>query len=92
MILPGDRFTAKIGCLQGATACNVKFQLNYHIAGGPDVQNYATWTQTYDGNIHTADVDLDGVAGQEVQFILTVLANGQSNQDWAFWQDPKILR
>jgi hypothetical protein len=92
MILPGDRFTTKIGCLQGATACNVKFQLNYHIAGGPDVQNYATWTQTYDGNIHTADVDLDGVAGQEVQFILTVLANGQSTQDWAFWQNPKILR
>jgi hypothetical protein len=91
-IYPGDRFKAKLSCMQGGAACKVQYQLNYHIEGGPDVQNLASWSRTYGQGPHSADVDLSALAGKEVQFILTVKANGSSGQDWALWLSPRIVR
>jgi hypothetical protein len=87
----GDRFKAVIGCLYNATACNVRFQLNYRVDGGP-LQNLGQWDQTYDGSIRKLDVDLSSLAGKSVEFTLAVLANGSSGQDWAFWLQPRISR
>ncbi len=86
----GDRFLAVIGCLYNGVACNVRFQLNYRADGG-SLQNLGQWDQTYDGAIQKLDVDLSSLAGKSVEFVLAVLSNGASNQDWAFWLAPRIV-
>lgn len=90
-IKAGDRFKGVIGCLYDASACNVQFLLNYVADGGPE-QTFASWNQTYDSNIEKLDVDLSPLAGKSVIFILRVNANGSSNQDWAFWLQPRLAR
>ncbi len=86
----GDRFKAVIGCLHGGTACNVKFQLNYKDASD-SLYPLGQWTEVYDGNITSLDIDLSPLAGQTVRFVLAVMANGSSAQDWAFWLFPRIV-
>lgn len=87
----GDHFKATIGCLSGATACSVMFQLNYRIGDG-DIQNLATWSENNNGQTQTLDIDLTPLAGKSVKFILTVLANGQPTDDQALWILPRIMR
>ena len=87
----GDQFKATIGCLSLAEACNVMFQLNYRIGDG-GIQNLASWTETYNGQIQSVNIDLTPLAGKSVKFILTVLANGQPTDDQALWVLPRIMR
>ena len=88
----GYHFRAVIGCMFGAYMCNVNFQLNYQVGDAP-VQNLGTWTEVYDGNIRTIDVDLSFLKGKDVELILTVQNNNGSNtDDWAFWLLPSIWK
>jgi hypothetical protein len=90
-IKAGDRFKGIIGCLYDGSTCKVQFQLNYVADGGPE-QTLASWNQTYDGSVEKLDVDLSSLAGKSVIFILRVNSNGSSNQAWAFWLQPRIVR
>jgi hypothetical protein len=90
-IKSGDRFLADIGCLADNERCDVLFQLKYTIDGGDEV-NFGRWRETYDGNITRVDMDLSALAGEKVQFILVVKANGAPREDAAFWLVPKIIR
>lgn len=90
-IKKGDHFKSVISCWNGMTNCNVMFQLNYQIGDGA-VQNLASWTETYDGSTTKLDVDLSGLDGKKVKFVLVVLANGPANQDSAAWLMPRIVR
>ncbi len=92
-VVEGEHFTAKIGFLALADgscgAGNVKFQLNYREGGGP-VTPLGEWTKSCDGTLKVVDVDLTPLKGKSVEFILAVLANGSSAQDWAVWIRPQI--
>jgi hypothetical protein len=90
-ILSGDHFKTVIGCMYGAFNCNITFQLNYVIGSGP-VRNLGVWHEIYDEQYQKIDVDLSSLAGNDVEFILTVLNNGDSEEDWAFWLLPRIER
>jgi penicillin-binding protein 1C len=92
-VLAGDRFRTQIGCLykSGGSLCDVTFQLNYIADGGP-LQNLGSWSQVYDGSVAVLDLDLSFLAGKSVQFILGVSANGPSDDDMAFWLNPRIVR
>ena len=87
----GDRFKAVIGCLYNGSACSVQFLLNY-VADGGSEQTLASWNQSYDGELTKVDVDISTLAGKSVIFILRVNSNGPSNQDWAFWLQPRLVR
>jgi len=87
----GDRFQAKLGCEFGALDCFVVFRLDYQIGAGP-VQTFWTVGERYEGLYYSADIDLSALAGQNVKFILTVLANGNSTGDRALWGAPRIVR
>jgi hypothetical protein len=87
----GDSFRTAIGCLYDTFNCNVLFMLNYRANGGP-VQNIGTWSETYTNHFRTLDIDLSPLAGRSVEFILTVINNGGSTDNWAFWLMPAIYR
>jgi len=87
----GDEFTAIIGCLDDSPNCNVTFQLNYSVSGG-SVQTLASWKERDNGDFDRVTVDLSSLEGKSVQIILTVLNNGSSSDDRAFWLAPDIVR
>ncbi len=87
----GQHFMAIIGCGYETDGCDVKFQLDYQIGSG-SIQTLATWHEVYDKQYRSVDVDLSSLAGKDVKFILTVLANGSSNQDRAQWLAPRIVK
>ncbi len=87
-VTEGVSFYAIIGCYTTSN-CDVRFKLNYKIDGGAE-QTLANWREVQDGSINRVKVDLDDLAGEDVQFILLVEANGSSSNDLAFWFGPRI--
>ncbi len=87
----GQHFQSIVGCEFDAAKCSVKFQLSYQIGNGA-VQTLKSWDEKYDNQFTSVDVDLSSLAGQDVKFILTVLANGDPTGDRALWLAPRILK
>ena len=90
-VLSGDHFQSIVNCAYGASTCFVVFRLDYQIASGP-VINLGTFAENYDGLYTPINIDLSSLSGQNVKFILTVLANGSSTGDRAMWVAPQIIR
>lgn len=84
-----DHFLADVGCLDGNKNCAVLFELSYQTPNGA-VTKLGEWYQEYDGQITRIDVDLSGLAGQSVKFILTVQNRGKPSHASAFWLAPSI--
>lgn len=84
----GDHFLADIGCLADNPGCDVTFSLDYQV--GNSVRNLGYWREVYDGSLTRVDIDLTPLAGQSVQFILSVTANNRPSQANAFWLVPSI--
>lgn len=87
----GDHLMADIGCLEGYDRCDVVFRLSYRIDGDV-MKTLGEWHEVYDGLATRVNIDLSSLAGEDVEFIFTVLANGSSRDDAAFWLNPKIVR
>ena len=90
-IKSGDRFLVDIGCLANADKCDVKFQINYRVNGGT-IKSLGEWHEIYDGKMTRVNLDLSSLDGKNVQFVLTVLSNGEYDEDAAFWLNPHIDR
>ncbi len=90
-IRDGDQFQALVNCAYKAYACNVFFRLDYQVGGG-SIKTLGTWNEAYEGKYVSVNLDLDALAGQNVQFTLTVSANGAFDQDQALWVAPRITR
>jgi hypothetical protein len=88
-VKPGDHFLADIGCLVDNNRCDVTFSLDYTI-DGYTIRNQGAWREVYDGDTTRIDVDLSGLAGHSVQFILTVINNGRPSEADAFWLAPSV--
>lgn len=86
----GDHFRTVVGCLYGAEDCNVMFQLEYSVDGGA-IQSLGSWTEVYDRNTTSIDLDLSSLAGKDVTFYLVTGANGSASGDDAFWLNPQIV-
>jgi hypothetical protein len=87
----GDHFQSLVNCQYKAYSCNVIFRLDYKI-GSDDIKTLSQWNEVYEGEYFPVDIDLSALAGQSVRFILTVTTNGPSNQDYAIWFAPHIVR
>ncbi|GAB4503184.1 MAG: hypothetical protein Fur0043_01760 [Anaerolineales bacterium] len=87
----GDRFKANINCQYGATTCDVLFRLEYRVGDG-DIKILKDWHEVYEGKFYPVDLDLSFLAGKNVRFFLTVLANDSKGQDEALWLAPRIVR
>ena len=87
----GDRFQANIGCMEAANDCDIIYRLQYQIGNG-DIRTLGQWREVYEGGSYAVNVDLSYLSGQQVKFILTVLANGSAHEDYALWVNPRITR
>lgn len=87
-VTEGVYFRAIIGCYSDYD-CDVKFKLNYKIGGGSE-KTLATWHEVQDKKFNRVEVDLSSLAGEKVQFILLVEANGSPANDRALWFGPRI--
>ncbi len=87
----GDHLRVKLGFLAmpdgSCGAGNVKFQINYKEG---TLHPLGEWVKSCDGSLITVDLDLSSLAGHTVQFVLAVMANGSSGQDWAVWINPRV--
>jgi hypothetical protein len=90
VIQNGDVFKSTIGFLAGAGAGDARWVLGYTESGSYHV--LADRTKAYNGGLAPFEVSLSPLAGKQVQFRLTVWANGSSAQDWAVWYNPRIER
>ena len=90
-IQAGDRFQAWINCMNKANDCDLIFKLQYQIGQG-SVQTLGQWREVYEGEYYPVNIDLSSLSGQNVKFILTVLANGSAHEDYAQWIAPRITR
>jgi len=91
-IQDGDRFKCWVGCMAGYDLCNVTFYLSY-VGEDNHIYTLQTWHEVYDEEVTVIDMDLGGLAGQSVQFILGMeakSANVRSAQ--GFWFVPHIER
>ncbi len=89
MVNTNDHFISEVGCLRGSAGCDLTFQLDYRTTGGA-IRNLGGWREVYDGQTTPIDVDLSYLAGQRLQFILTVTNNGDPGSANAFWLTPSI--
>ena len=87
----GDKFRSIVNCEGGATSCYVVFRLDYTIAGTSSILTFWAFVERYEGQFYSADIDLTPLAGQDVKFILTVLATGSPAGDRALWVAPLIF-
>ena len=90
-IQSGDHFKALIGCMNKANDCDMTFKLEYQIGSNP-VKALGQWREIYEGKYYAVDIDLSFLSGQKVKFILTILANGSSHEDFGLWVNPRITR
>jgi hypothetical protein len=87
----GDRFQANIGCLENANDCDVIYRLQYQLGNG-EIRTLGQWREVYEGSSYAVNMDISSLAGQKVKFILTVMANGSSHEDFALWVNARIAR
>ncbi|HTP01314.1 MAG TPA: NBR1-Ig-like domain-containing protein, partial [Anaerolineales bacterium] len=86
----GDRFQSIVNCAYGATSCYVVFRLDYQTGNGP-ITTFWAFVEKYEGQFYQVNLDLSPLAGQDVKFILTVLATGSPTGDRAMWVGPIIF-
>ena len=87
----GDRFRSIVNCRYNSAGCNVIFRLDYQIGNGA-VKSLGQWNEAYEGQWYSVDIDLSALKGQNVKFILVVMANGSPHKDFAIWIGPHLLR
>jgi len=89
----GDHLKGKLGFLMnpgdGCGLGNVTFQVHYK--EGDTVTWLNEWSKTCTGRFTDVDMDLSGLKGKSVRFILYVKANGPFTDDWAIWNSLRVV-
>ena len=93
MVGASDRFRATLRC-PASSPCDVQFALEYYDANGK-YHDFVTWDYKTGENPINVDADLSPLAGQSVDFVLTLrlfheIENPQ--QDNGIWIAPHIYR
>lgn len=94
LVQTGDRLRGRIGFLSNADgscgAGKVIFQVFY--VDGSATKLLAEWNKTCDGSLIPINIDLSGLKGKTVQFILAVRSGTTFQDDWAIWNSLRIER
>jgi hypothetical protein len=87
----GDLFRASIGYQHTAQECDVRYTLRVGVED-EGLTTIGQWREIYDGEIYPIDIDLSEYAGMEIDIILSVIAQDDSQENYAMWLRPRILR
>ena len=87
----GDLFRATIGCQYGAQDCDVRYTVRIGVSG-EGLTSIGQWREIYDGQAYPIDIDLSEYAGMEIDLILSVIAQDDSQENYAMWLRPRLLR
>lgn len=86
-----DKINGKIGFLNGGASGNATFKIMIRPQGGPN-----TWIVTmplaYAEGTKSFSQSLAAYVGKRADFIIEVDAGASAGQDWAVWQDLRIIR
>lgn len=85
----GDHFRAYVGCKYGVN-CAVEFRLEYRLSGSGTVNMIDYFDEAQDGRVGTWDVDVSGLEGQTVHFILKLIPTEFPADALAIWSNPVI--
>ena len=88
----GDLFRATLGCRFGAGACDVRYTLRVLRSPGLGFDTIGQWRITYTGSVFHAEVDLSDYAGEQVDLVLSVIAQDDSRENHAIWVNPRVIR
>ena len=87
----GDHFKVRLGFIMPSGSCGqgrVIFRLAYKEGG--QQHTLQQWDKSCDGKFVVVDLDLSSLKGQTVRFVLEVMANGSSQDNWAIWNSARI--
>jgi photosystem II stability/assembly factor-like uncharacterized protein len=87
----GDQIQTLVNCEFAATSCYATFRIDYRLSNGTQ-RTLWSWKEAYDKKFYRANISLNSLAGQKVQFIFMVLATGSASGDRALWGSPRIIR
>jgi hypothetical protein len=88
----GDRFRAMLQCKSGAP-CDVEYSLEYYDAKGKYQSPFLSWKFKSGDAPVNVDVDLNMLANQTIDFVLTLRPNNDRPQDdVSLWIAPHIFR
>jgi len=88
----GDIFRATLGCKFGAGACDVRYTLRAIRVPGGGFETIGQWRISYTGSVQYAEVDLSDFAGEQIDLVLSVIAQDDSRENHAIWVNPRVLR
>jgi hypothetical protein len=91
-IQEGDLFRAALGCQFGAGACDIRYTLRAVLTPGGGLDTLGQWRIVYNGSVYHAEVDLSDYAGEEIELVLSVIAQDDSRENYALWVNPRVLR
>jgi len=90
LVRSGDHLQTTVGCEKGAESCSVLFRIGYVDEGGSRIELW-NFGEFYDGQYFNLDLDLSGLAGRKVRFVLSIAALGSPVGDRALWVAPRIV-
>jgi len=86
------KFSAKVGFRQGATASDgATFEVSVYNVATKGGRRLIRHLAKYDRKLDEITADLKPYAGQKLRIELRVNAGNSSAQDWAVWQEAKII-
>jgi hypothetical protein len=92
-VAAGDRFQTTISCQYQANNCDATFRLDYRVGDGPIASIWLSRVFSTDTTFRNIDVDLGALAGQKVQFVLSMTSNiPDTSGNLILWIAPRVVR
>ena len=90
----GDRFRAMLRCQSASTSCKIDFRLEYFDGNGQYHSSSQMWNHDSGQPPIAVDDDLSSLAGQKVDFVLSIQSNGSGSpqENGGLWIAPYIYR
>jgi hypothetical protein len=88
----GYVFAAILACGDKQAKCSVTFELLYSLVGDSKLHSLGTWEKKYGDGFFDVRKDLSSLAGEEVNFYLSVSSDGDPTNDEAMWVAPRITK
>jgi len=92
-----DQLTGQIGFIKnpggGCGSGDVTYQIHYFVGGNQStLQKFWEWHEICDDLMKSFRFELRELTGEEVHFVLVVIANTPSEENYAAWESLRIIR